>query len=204
MPVGVPKVPFLMRGDEDTSWSDLYNVIYRTRLLFLGEEITSENSNDVIGLMIFLSVENPKRDIHMYINSPGGDMLAGLAIYDIMQFVEPAVHTLCVGTAASMASLLLIGGQITKREAFPHARIMVHQPLSGPFKESAGNTMQDVFELMKLRETVIETIIQRSGKPLEHILEALDRDSYLTPEEAQDYGIIDKIADSNSILLTKS
>lgn len=200
MPIGVPKVPFLMRGDEDASWSDLYNVIYRTRLLFLGQEINNETSNDVVGLMIFLGLENPKRDIHLYINSPGGEMLSGLAIFDIMQFVQPPVHTLCVGIAASMASLLLIGGEFTKREAFPHARIMIHQPLSTSYSERAGSGIGDLMELMELRKTVIEIFVQRSGKPLEQILEGMNRDTFMTPEEAQGYGIIDKIADSTSII----
>lgn len=199
MPVGIPKVPFLIRGEEEASWVDLYNVIYRCRLLFLGEEINCETSNDIIGLMVFLSLENPKRDIHLLINSPGGEMLSGMAIFDIMQVIQAAVNTLCVGIAASMASLLLIGGEITKREAFPHARIMIHQPLSDSFDSQAGDCIMEAWELVDLRQSILEIYVQRTGKPPWQIFKDLNRDSFMTSEEAQAYGIIDKIADSDSI-----
>nr|YP_010964639.1 ATP-dependent Clp protease proteolytic subunit [Hedysarum citrinum]WNM89294.1 ATP-dependent Clp protease proteolytic subunit [Hedysarum citrinum] len=199
MPLGVPKVPFLFREEEEASWVELYNVIYRCGLLFLGDEIDSETTNDIGGLMVFLHIQNPKKDIHLLINSPGGEMISGLAIFDIMQVIQPAVHTLCVGIAASMASLLLIGGQINKREAFPHARIMIHQPLSGSFDSPAGDGLLDTGELMDLRQTVAEIYAEKTGKPLWKISEDLSRDSFMTPEEAQAYGIIDKLADLNSI-----
>nr|QYB23391.1 ClpP [Hedysarum polybotrys var. alaschanicum] len=199
MPLGVPKVPFLFSEDDEASWVELYNVIYRCRMLFLGDEINSETTNDIGGLMVFLNIENPKRDIHLLINSPGGEMLSGLAIYDLMQVIQPAVNTLCVGIAASMASLLLIGGQISKREAFPHARIMIHQPLSDSFDSPAGEGVLDTSELMDLRYSVADIYAEKTGKPSWQTFDDLNRDNFMTPEEAQAYGIIDKLADSDSI-----
>lgn len=121
MPVGVPKVPFLIPGDEDASWIDLYNRLYQERLLFLGQGINSEISNQLVGLMVYLSLEDKTKDLYLFINSPGGEVIPGMGMFDAMHFVEAEVQTVCVGLAASMASLLLVGGEITKRLAFPHA-----------------------------------------------------------------------------------
>lgn len=121
MPVGVPKVPYLIPGDEDASWIDLYNRLYQERLLFLGQEINSEISNQISGLMVYLSLEDKTRDLYLFINSPGGEVISGMGIFDIMHVVQAEVQTVCVGVAASMASILLLGGEITKRLAFPHA-----------------------------------------------------------------------------------
>lgn len=121
MPVGVPKVPFLLPGDDDASWIDLYNRLFQERLLFLGQEVNSEISNQIVGLMVYLSLEDKTKDLYLFINSPGGGVISGMAIFDTMQFVEAEVQTVCVGLAASMGSLLLVGGVITQRLAFPHA-----------------------------------------------------------------------------------
>ena len=121
MPVGVPKVPYLMPGDDEASWVDLYHRLYEERLLFLGQEVNSEISNQLSGLMIFLSLQDNTKDLYLFINSPGGEVISGMAMFDTMQFVKAEVQTVCVGLAASMASLLLLGGEITKRLAFPHA-----------------------------------------------------------------------------------
>lgn len=121
MPIGVPKVPFLLPGDDDASWIDLYNRLFQERLLFLGQEVNSEISNQLVGLMVYLSLEDKNKDLYLFINSPGGEVISGMAIFDTMQFVEAEVQTVCVGLAASMGSLLLVGGEITKRLAFPHA-----------------------------------------------------------------------------------
>nr|UVY96443.1 clpP-like protease [Rehderodendron indochinense] len=120
MPIGVPKVPFRGPGEEDASWVDV-NRLYRERLLFLGQEVDSEISNQLIGLMVYLSIEDDTKDLYLFINSPGGWVIPGVAIYDTMQFVQPDVHTICMGLAASMGSFILVGGEITKRLAFPHA-----------------------------------------------------------------------------------
>nr|UEN67251.1 clp protease proteolytic subunit [Sophora prazeri] len=123
MPIGVPKVPFRIPGEEDASWVDiLINRLYRERLLFLGQEVDSEISNQLIGLMVYLSIEDDNQDLYLFINSPGGWVIPGIAIYDTMQFVQPDVQTVCMGLAASMGSFILAGGEITKRLAFPHAQ----------------------------------------------------------------------------------
>lgn len=123
MPVGIPKVPFIFPGDcyDDASWVDLYNRLYRQRILFLTQEINSEVSNQLVGLMVYLSIEDKTKDLYLFINSPGGGLIAGMAIYDTLHFVRAEVQTICMGLAASMASLILVGGEITKRIAFPHA-----------------------------------------------------------------------------------
>ena len=121
MPIGVPKVPFRLPEDDDASWVDLYNRLFQERLLFLGQEVNSEISNQLVGLMVYLSLEDKNKDLYLFINSPGGEVISGMAIFDIMQLVEAEVHTVCVGLAASMGSLLLVGGEFTKRLEFPHA-----------------------------------------------------------------------------------
>lgn len=121
MPIGVPKVPFQLPGDDEASWTDLYNRIYEERFLFLGQEVNSEISNQLVGLMVYLSLADNTKDLYILINCPGGDVISGMGIFDTMQFVEAEVQTVCVGLAASMASLILVGGEFTKRLAFPHA-----------------------------------------------------------------------------------
>ena len=121
MPIGVPKVPFRNPGDEDASWIDIYNRLYRERFLFLVQEVDSEISNQIVGLLVYLNIEDDTKDIFLYINSPGGDVISGVAIYDMMQTVRPGVSTICIGLAASMGSFILAGGAITRRAAFPHA-----------------------------------------------------------------------------------
>lgn len=121
MPVGIPKVPFLIPGDDEASWVDVYNRLYHERLLFLGQEINSEIANQISGLMVYLSIVDNTRDLYLFINSPGGNVIYGMAMFDIMHVVEAEVQTVAVGLAASMASLLLLSGEITKRLAFPHA-----------------------------------------------------------------------------------
>nr|YP_010318240.1 ATP-dependent Clp protease proteolytic subunit [Elephantopus scaber]ULC80398.1 ATP-dependent Clp protease proteolytic subunit [Elephantopus scaber] len=194
MPIGVPKVPFRSPGDEDASWVDI-NRLYRERLLFLGQEVDSEISNQLIGLMIYLSIEDDTQDLYLFINSPGGWVIPGVALYDTMQFVQPDVHTICMGSAASMGSFILVGGEITKRIAFPHAiRVMIHQP-AGSFSEVAtGEFILEVGELLKLRETLTRVYVQRTGKPFWVISEDMERDIFMSATEAQAYGIVDLVA----------
>nr|YP_010142181.1 clp protease proteolytic subunit [Atractylodes japonica]QRH17148.1 clpprotease proteolytic subunit [Atractylodes macrocephala]UBK11623.1 ATP-dependent Clp protease proteolytic subunit 1 [Atractylodes lancea]UTU97081.1 ATP-dependent Clp protease proteolytic subunit 1 [Atractylodes chinensis]UTU97690.1 ATP-dependent Clp protease proteolytic subunit 1 [Atractylodes koreana]QQK92426.1 clp protease proteolytic subunit [Atractylodes japonica] len=194
MPIGVPKVPFRSPGEEDASWVDIYNRLYRERLLFLGQEVDSEVSNQLIGLMIYLSIEDDTQDLYLFINSPGGSVIPGVALYDTMQFVQPDVHTICMGSAASMGSFILVGGEITKRLAFPHARVMIHQP-AGSFAEVAtGEFILEVGELLKLRETLTRVYVQRTGKPLWVVSEDMERDVFMSATEAQAYGIVDLVA----------
>nr|YP_010176578.1 ATP-dependent Clp protease proteolytic subunit 1 [Crassocephalum crepidioides]QSQ72250.1 ATP-dependent Clp protease proteolytic subunit 1 [Crassocephalum crepidioides] len=194
MPIGVPKVPFRIPGEEDASWVDIYNRLYRERLLFLGQEVDSEISNQLIGLMIYLSIEDETKDLYLFINSPGGWVIPGVALYDTMQFVQPDIHTICMGAAASMGSFILVGGEITKRLAFPHARVMIHQP-AGSFSEVAtGEFILEVGELLKLRETLTRVYVQRTGKPIWVVSEDMERDIFMSATEAQAYGIVDLVA----------
>nr|YP_010122036.1 ATP-dependent Clp protease proteolytic subunit [Peristrophe japonica]QRF92920.1 ATP-dependent Clp protease proteolytic subunit [Peristrophe japonica] len=194
MPIGVPKVPLRIPGDADASWVDIYNRLYQERVLFLGQEVDSEISNQLIGLMIYFSLEDAAKNFYLFINSPGGWVISGLAIYDTMQFVRPEVHTICMGLAASMGSFLLVGGAITKRLAFPHARVMIHQPASSFYEAQTGEFILEAEELLKLRETITDVYVQRTGKPLWVVSEDMERDVFMSATEAQAYGIIDLVA----------
>nr|YP_010042348.1 clp protease proteolytic subunit [Angelica keiskei]QPB69495.1 clp protease proteolytic subunit [Angelica keiskei] len=194
MPIGVPKVPFRSPGEEDASWVDVYR-LYRERLLFLGQEVDSEISNQLIGLMVYLSIENDTKDLYLFINSPGGWVIPGVAIYDTMQFVRPDVQTICMGLAASMGSFILAGGEITKRLAFPHARrVMIHQPASSFYEAQTGEFILEAEELLKLRETLTRVYVQRTDKPLWVVSEDMERDVFMSATEAQAYGIVDVVA----------
>nr|QXV93451.1 clp protease proteolytic subunit [Rubroshorea leprosula] len=196
MPLGIPKVPFQGPNDETSSWVDLYNRLYRQRLLFLGEEIDNEISNNIIGIMVFLALEDHTKDQYLFLNCPGGGVIPGISIYDTIQFVTPDVHTIDVGLAASMGSFLLLGGTITKRMAYPHARVMMHQP-STCFIPDSHQTLEFVIEmneLAKMREAIVEVYVQRTGKPDWMIYQDLERDIFMSATEAQEYGIIDLIA----------
>nr|QJQ75563.1 clp protease proteolytic subunit [Glycyrrhiza asymmetrica] len=195
MPIGVPKVPYHIPGDDEASWVDLYNRLYRQRLLFLGQEINSEISNQLVGLMIFLNLEDQKKDLFLLINSPGGEIMSGMAIFDIMQLIEAEVQTVCVGLAASMGSLLLVGGEITKRLAFPRARVMIHQPASSFFEGQTSECVQEAHELLKTRQMLTNIYAQRTGKPFWQIYKDMERDLFMSAEEAQAYGIVDMVSE---------
>nr|BDR62344.1 ATP-dependent Clp protease proteolytic subunit [Ipomoea imperati] len=193
MPIGVPKVPFRNPGDEDASWVDIYNRLYRERFLFLVQEIDSEISNQIVGLLVYLNIENDTKDIYLYINSPGGDVISGVAIYDMMQTVRPSVSTICIGLAASMGSFILAGGAITRRAAFPHARVMIHQPRTSFFESQAVELLLEVKEALKLRERIAQIYAQRTGNPTSIISRDMDRDVFFSARQARIYGIIDDI-----------
>nr|YP_009356128.1 ATP-dependent protease subunit [Solms-laubachia eurycarpa]AQV10207.1 ATP-dependent protease subunit [Solms-laubachia eurycarpa]QNR92374.1 ATP-dependent protease subunit [Solms-laubachia eurycarpa] len=194
MPIGVPKVPFRSPVERDTSWVDIYNRLYRERLFFLGQEVDTEISNQLISLMIYLSIEKDTKDLYLFINSPGGWVISGMAIYDTMQFVRPDVQTICMGLAASIASLILVGGAITKRIAFPHARVMIHQPASSFYEAQTGEFILEAEELLKLRETITRVYVQRTGKPIWVVSEDMERDAFMSATEAQAHGIVDLVA----------
>nr|YP_010698766.1 clp protease proteolytic subunit [Parrotia persica]WCH58841.1 clp protease proteolytic subunit [Distyliopsis dunnii]WCH59102.1 clp protease proteolytic subunit [Parrotia persica] len=195
MPIGVPKVPFRIPGEEDAAWVDVYNRLYRERLLFLGQDVDSEISNQLIALMVYLSIEDDTKDLYLFINSPGGWVLPGIAIYDTMQFVGPDVHTVCMGLAASMGSFILVGGEITKRLAFPHAcRVMIHQPAAAFYEAQAGEFVLEAEELLKLREILTRVYVQRTGKPVWVVFEDMERDVFMSATEAQAHGIVDLVA----------
>nr|ASJ64238.1 clp protease proteolytic subunit [Dontostemon micranthus] len=195
MPIGVPKVPFRSPGEGDTSWVDiLINRLYRERLFFLGQEVDTEISNQLISLMIYLSIEKDTKDLYLFINSPGGWVISGMAIYDTMQFVRPDVQTICMGLGASIASFILVGGAITKRIAFPHARVMIHQPASSFYEAQTGEFILEAEELLKIRETITRVYVQRTGKPIWVVSEDMERDVFMSATEAQAHGIVDLVA----------
>nr|YP_010385903.1 clp protease proteolytic subunit [Leptopus chinensis]UPM52363.1 clp protease proteolytic subunit [Leptopus chinensis] len=193
MPIGVPKVPFRNPGEDDSIWIDVYR-LYRERLLFLGQDVDSEISNQLIGLMVYLSIESETKDLYLFINSPGGWVIPGIAIFDTMQFVRPDVQTVCMGLAASMGSFILVGGKITKRLAFPHAWVMIHQPIAGFYEAQIGEFVLEAEELLKLREILTRVYAQRTGKPLWVVSEDMERDVFMSATEAQAYGIVDLVA----------
>nr|ATL58404.1 clp protease proteolytic subunit [Azolla rubra] len=197
MPIGVPKVPFRLPGEEDAVWVDV-NRLYRERLLFLGQQVDDEIANQLIGIMMYLNGEDEAKEIFLYVNSPGGAVLAGMSVYDATQFVVPDVHTICMGLAASMGSSILAGGEITKRIALPHARVMIHQPASSYYDGQAGECVMEAEEVSKLRDCITRVYAQRTGKPLWMISEDMERDVFLSAEEAQDYGIADFVASDNA------
>nr|YP_010620403.1 clp protease proteolytic subunit [Cicca acida]WAX37379.1 clp protease proteolytic subunit [Cicca acida]WAX37632.1 clp protease proteolytic subunit [Emblica urinaria]WAX37882.1 clp protease proteolytic subunit [Emblica officinalis]WJJ69797.1 clp protease proteolytic subunit [Cicca acida] len=194
MPIGVPKVPFRNPGEDDSFWIDVYNRLYRERLLFLGQDVDSDISNQLIALMVYLSIESETKDLYLFINSPGGWVIPGIAIYDTMQFVRPDVQTVCMGLAASMGSFILVGGKITKRLAFPHAWVMIHQPIAGFYEAQIGEFVLEAEELLKLREIITRVYAQRTGKPLWVVSEDMERDVFMSATEAQAHGIVDLVA----------
>nr|UKG20602.1 Clp protease proteolytic subunit [Heritiera fomes] len=191
MPIGVPRVPFQSLGEGNAGWIDIINRLYRDRIFFLGQEVDSEISNQLIALMVYLTIENDTQEMVFLINSPGGWVIPGIALYDAMQFVKPDVHTICIGLAASMGSFLLVGGTITKRIAFPHARVMIHQPASYFFDSQAAEFILEAEELLNLRESITRVYVQRTGKPFWVVSEDMERDVFMSATEAQAYGIVD-------------
>nr|YP_009355630.1 clpP-like protease [Acer griseum]YP_009543690.1 clp protease proteolytic subunit [Acer sino-oblongum]YP_009763828.1 clpP-like protease [Acer triflorum]YP_009873060.1 clpP-like protease [Acer cissifolium]YP_009873324.1 clpP-like protease [Acer nikoense]YP_009925953.1 clpP-like protease [Acer coriaceifolium]YP_009972513.1 clpP-like protease [Acer caesium]YP_010119844.1 clp protease proteolytic subunit [Acer cinnamomifolium]YP_010122924.1 clpP-like protease [Acer oblongum]YP_010123192.1 cl len=193
MPIGVPKVPFRTPGERNPTWIDI-NRLYRERLIFLGQAIDSNVSNQLIGLFVYLSSESETKDLYLLINSPGGWVIPGIAIYDTMQFVRPDIQTICMGLAASMGSFILVGGAITKRLAFPHARVMIHQPAAGFYEAQTSELILEAEELLKLREILTRVYVQRTGKPLWAVSEDMERDTFMSATEAQAHGIVDFVA----------
>nr|YP_010145404.1 clp protease proteolytic subunit [Leycesteria formosa]QQN90653.1 clp protease proteolytic subunit [Leycesteria formosa]URQ21011.1 clp protease proteolytic subunit [Leycesteria formosa]WID87264.1 ATP-dependent Clp protease proteolytic subunit [Leycesteria sp. YZ-2023a] len=194
MPVGVPKVPFLIPGDEGATWVDIYNRLYRQGFLFLVQEIDSEISNQIVGLMVFLSLEGEVKDLYLFITSPGGSILPGFAIYDMMIYLPPTVHTLSLGESSSMASLVLAGGAIPYRIAFPHTRIMIHQPRVSPFQVPTGEAVLESNEFFQLRNMIARVYSKRTGQPFWVVQQDLERDVFMSAQEAKDYGIVDLVA----------
>nr|YP_009972853.1 clpP-like protease [Acer platanoides]YP_010122567.1 clpP-like protease [Acer campestre]YP_010122746.1 clpP-like protease [Acer crataegifolium]YP_010123638.1 clpP-like protease [Acer lobelii]YP_010125154.1 clpP-like protease [Acer tegmentosum]YP_010891748.1 ClpP-like protease [Acer caudatifolium]QGW13790.1 clpP-like protease [Acer caudatifolium]QGW14399.1 clpP-like protease [Acer caudatifolium]QKY63290.1 clpP-like protease [Acer platanoides]QNH84482.1 clpP-like protease [Acer platanoides len=193
MPIGVPKVPFRTPGERNPTWIDI-NRLYRERLIFLGQAIDSNVSNQLIGLFVYLSSESDTKDLYLLINSPGGWVIPGIAIYDTMQFVRPDIQTICMGLAASMGSFILVGGAITKRLAFPHARVMIHQPAASFYEAQTSELILEAEELLKLREILTRVYVQRTGKPLWAVSEDMERDTFMSATEAQAHGIVDFVA----------
>jgi ATP-dependent Clp protease, protease subunit len=171
---------------------DIYSRLLKERIIFITGPIDDGVASLIVAQLLFLEADNPKKEVSMYINSPGGIVTSGLAIYDTMQFIRPAVSTLCIGQAASMGSLLLAAGAKDLRFALPNARIMVHQP-SGGFQGQATDIMLHAQEILNLKRRLNEIYVKHTGQPLKRIEDALERDMFLTAEMAKDFGLIDKV-----------
>ena len=171
---------------------DIYSRLLKERIIFLGGPIDDNVANVVVAQMLFLESEDPDKDIHLYINSPGGVVTAGLAIYDTMQYIRPDVSTICIGQAASMGSLLLTAGAKGKRYALPLARIMIHQPLGGAQGQSTDIQIQ-AKEILRLREVGNDILAKHTGQPREKLIADTERDNFMTAEEAKEYGLIDEV-----------
>ena len=176
---------------------DIYSRLLKERIVFITGAVDDGMSSLVVAQLLFLEAENPKKEIAMYINSPGGVVTSGLAIYDTMQFVRPAISTLCIGQAASMASLLLAAGHKDMRFALPNARIMMHQP-SGGFQGQATDIMLHAQEILNLKRRLNEIYVKHTGQQLKKIEDALERDMFLTADGAKEFGIIDKVMEKRS------
>lgn len=177
---------------------DIYSRLLKERVIFLCGPVEDYTANLIIAQLLFLESENPDKDIHLYINSPGGIVSAGLAVYDTMQFIKPDVSTMCVGQAASMGALLLGGGANGKRFCLPHSRIMIHQPLGG-FQGQASDIDIHAKEILKTRERLNEIFAKHTGQPLERIQKDTDRDRFMGGEEAAEYGLIDEVLMTRSV-----
>jgi len=177
---------------------DIYSRLLKERIVFITCPIEDGMASLVVAQLLFLEADNPKKEVNMYINSPGGVVTAGLAVYDTMQFVRPAVSTLCVGQAASAASLLLTAGEKDLRFALPNARIMVHQP-SGGFQGQATDIMLHAQEILNVKKRLNEIYVRHTGQPLKKIEDALERDTFMTAESAKDFGLIDKVIDKRPV-----
>ena len=171
---------------------DIFSRLLKDRIVFLGGEINDDVANLVVAQLLFLEMEDPDADIMLYINSPGGSVSAGMAIYDTMRYLKCEVSTLCVGLAASMGAFLLAGGAKGKRKALPHAEIMIHQPLGGARGQATDIAIQ-AEQILRIKKTMNELLSKNTGQPLEVIEQDVERDHYLTAEEAKAYGIIDEI-----------
>ncbi len=189
----MPLVPYVVdnSGREERVY-DIYSRLLKDRIIFLGTQVTADLANSLVAQMLFLQSEDPKSDIHLYINSPGGSVTAGMAIYDTMQFITCDVATYCLGQAASMGALLLTAGASGKRHALPNANIMIHQPLAG-MEGTAEEIMIHVKELEKTKHRLNEILIKHTGHTLEKIEEDTDRDNFMTAEEAHKYNLIDHV-----------
>ena len=177
---------------------DIYSRLLKERVIFLTGPVEDYGANLIVAQMLYLEAENPDKDIHLYINSPGGSVTAGLSIYDTMQFIKPDVATLCIVQAASMGAVLLCGGAEGKRQALPNSRVMIHQVLGG-FQGQASDIEIHTKEILSIKKKLNEILASHSGQKVDKIVKDSDRDNFMSPEEAVKYGLIDSVVDSRSI-----
>ncbi len=178
---------------------DIYSRLLKERVIFVVGEVEDHMSNLIVAQLLFLESENPDKDISLYINSPGGAVTAGLAIYDTMQFIKPDVSTICVGQAASMGATLLAGGAKGKRYALPHSSVMIHQPLGGARGQASDMEIQ-VREILKTRQRLNEILAHHTGQPLERVQQDTDRDNFMTGADAVAYGLIDRVLEKRELI----
>ena len=171
---------------------DIYSRLLKERVIFLSGEVEDRMANLIVAQLLFLESEDPKKDMNIYINSPGGSVTAGMAIYDTMQFIKPDVRTLCIGQACSMGAFLLAGGAAGKRAALPNARVMIHQPLGG-FRGQASDIQIHAQEILKIKQTLNERLAFHTGQSIERIEKDTDRDNFMSAEEAKAYGLVDDV-----------
>lgn len=197
-PTAAYPVPYVVeqthRGDKSY---DIFSRLLLDRIIFLGTEINDFVANAVIGQLLFLESQDPEKDIYLYINSPGGVVTSGLAIYDTMQFIRADVATICVGQAASMGAFLLAAGAPGKRRALPHARVMIHQPLGGARGQATDIEIQ-AREILRMKETLNQAMARHTGQDIERIKKDVERDFYMTAAEASDYGLIDEVIENRA------
>ena len=193
MPIGTPSVPYRLPGSQMERWVDIYTRLGVERILFLGSEVNDGIANSLVAQMLYLDSEDSSKPIYLYINSPGGSVTAGLAIYDTIQYVKSEVVTICVGLAASMGAFLLAAGTKGKRVALPHSRIMIHQPLGGTSRRQASDIEIEAREILRMKEMLNRSLADMSGQTFEKIEKDTDRDYFLSAEEAKDYGLIDRV-----------
>ena len=193
MPIGIPKIPFKLPGEPSADWVDLYNRLYRDRILFLCQLLDDELTNQLISIMLYLNAENRFKEIYIYINSPGGSVFCGIGIYDVMNYIQPDVTTVCIGTAASMASFILAGGARNKRLVFPHSRLMIHQPEGGS-RGQAAQVLWESEEVRRIRHQIGKIYAERTGQSLSRISNDMDRDQFMSARAAKDYGLVDHLA----------
>jgi len=191
----MPLVPYVVEksGREERVY-DIYSRLLKDRIIFLGTQVNDEVANSIVAQMLFLQSDDPKADIHLYVNSPGGSVSAGLAIYDTMQFITCDVATYCIGQAASMGAVLLTAGAAGKRHALPNARIMIHQPLAG-MQGTAEEIAIHAKEFRRIKQKMNEIMIKHTGHPLDKIEKDTDRDRFMSAEEAAEYRLVDKVID---------
>ncbi len=193
MPIGTPSVPYRLPGSQYERWVDIYTRLGVERILFLGQEVTDGIANSLVAQMLYLDSDDSSKPIYLYINSPGGSVTAGLAIYDTMQYVKSDVVTICVGLAASMGAFLLAAGTKGKRLALPHSRIMIHQPLGGTSQRQASDIEIEAREILRIKDMLNQSMSDMTGQPLEKVAKDTDRDYFLSAAEAVQYGLIDRV-----------
>jgi ATP-dependent Clp protease, protease subunit len=193
MPIGVPSVPYRLPGSTYERWIDIYTRLNQERIIFLGQEVTDSLANSIIASLLYLDSDDPTKPIYIYINSPGGSVTAGMAIYDTMQHIKSEVVTICVGLAASMGAFLLAAGSKGKRLALPNARIMIHQPLGGTGRRQASDIQIEAKEILRIRDSLNSILAERCGQTIEKIEKDTDRDYFMSAQEAKEYGLIDSV-----------